>query len=477
MQHLLGTVQSLVAKLEDCPLTQHRVLIATNDTYLFTAAIFASWLKGLLPITPNGLRAEALQAVSDCAWIITDEQTVVDFFASQEKHLVFYQRTLVSSTNNSTEVLAKLVNIADDSAFFAIGQMTSGSTGKPKLIVRKMKDLVLEAQILSHAISQQVPVSSQFLAVATVPLFHAYGLAFRFMLPLLQGMRNYALMFTYEEQLQILHRMKQTAQSVYLVSSPGFLKRLASIKLHNLVQVVLSAGGAISPEEINNVHTYLGDKLFEIFGSTETGVMAYRFVETLQTAWCLPEHSTCYIRPLAQNHEDTITLQRSGMGTLAISSPYLDASLMTKCQLTDASTVQVFLSDDVIELATDNTLRLYGRKGRILKIEDNRVSLDEVEHSLEQHAWVQECAVVFKSIGHRECIVAMIVLTTAGQQELTTLGKGRFIIQLRVALQKTMLPISVPRSFIITEAIPKTPTHKIAYQEVARRFDHALSED
>jgi len=78
-----------------------------------------------------------------------------------------------------------------------------------------------------------------------------------------------------------------------------------------------------------------------------------------------------------------------------------------------------FQLEDQIILQDDGRFMLQGRVDRIVKIEEKRVSLTEVEQCLMAIRWVME-AFTLKLTNHRDVIGAVIVLTDDGLQSLKT---------------------------------------------------------
>lgn len=437
-------------------------LVATDNSFMLLASLLALWARDYSPVMPNGFQADALKALTSCSFAITDEQSICAELSKTTK-VITIEKYLVDVCASDLESFEQALNsIPLGSEKLTIAQMTSGSTGNPKAITRTLADLVIEAKKIQEVISVKLELNSSFISAATVPLYHAYGLEFRFILPLVYRMNIFSSIFEYEEQLKLLDSY---GKNIYLVSSPGFLKRLSCKQLLSSVAVVLTAGGSISTEVINNVNNSFNSALFEIFGSTESGVMACRFVSNLSTTWQAPLGNKFYV---LKNNDNNSILQSSGSGILAVSSSYVDKSLQRTLKDEDGIEQSVFVSDDIVDLSLKGELGLLGRTGRVLKFEDNRVSLDDLEQKLCNHEWINEAAVVATHLGHRDCIFAMLKLTLEGQQYYNELGLGKFILSLRSSLNNYILAICIPRKIKIVSTFPQTATGKISYKEVKR---------
>lgn len=441
-------------------------LVVTDDSYMLLASLLALWARGYSPVMPNGFQADALKALAYCTYAISDDSKLSEELSKISEVLIIEDP---KAEVNGIALEAFEQALKDMPLSLTISQMTSGSTGNPKTITRTLQALFQEAQILQLAMASKLELDSNCISAATVPLYHAYGLEFRFIFPLLAKMSIFSSLFEYEEQLRLLNSYNK---NIYLVSSSGFLKRLSSEKLLSSVTVVLTAGGAISPEVITKVNNSFGSALFEILGSTESGVMACRFVDSLSTSWQAPLGNKFYV---LKNKESNSILQSSGSGILAVSSSYIDKSLQQLFKDEQGIKRSVFVSDDIVDLNSQGELGLLGRTSRVVKFEDNRVSLDDLERKLSTHEWIEAAVVIATNSGHRDCILAMFKLSKLGQMHYEKVGLSKFILSLRATLKNYILPICIPRKIKIVPAFPLTATGKIAYKEVKRILCNEIS--
>lgn len=92
------------------------------------------------------------------------------------------------------------------------------------------------------------------------------------MLPMALGLPLHAAMLYYAEQLAALPQDKR-----YLfISSPAFLKRLDTQLTPPPVAMLISAGGMLAWQSVCETWRWLAVWPDEIYGSTETGVLAWR---------------------------------------------------------------------------------------------------------------------------------------------------------------------------------------------------------
>ena len=139
-----------------------------------------------------------------------------------------------------------------------------------------------------------------------------------------------------------------------------------------------------------------------------------------------------------------------------------------------------FQLDDQIILQDDGRFMLQGRLDRIVKIEEKRVSLTEVEQCLMAIPWVVE-AFTLMLTNHRDVIGAVIVLTDDGLQSLKIKGRKPLIKKLREALYQYFDAVVLPRKWLFLERMLLTPEGKIEQPVLkhflgmdSRKFPHVL---
>ncbi|MCV6071529.1 AMP-binding protein, partial [Escherichia coli] len=70
-----------------------------------------------------------------------------------------------------------------------------------------------------------------------------------------------------------------------LVSSPALLKRLNEEHNPVAIRCVFSSGGPLPNQAAQHSHLLFGSLPIEVFGSTETGGIAYRQQHVASTPW------------------------------------------------------------------------------------------------------------------------------------------------------------------------------------------------
>ena len=219
--------------------------------------------------------------------------------------------------------------------------------------------------------------------------------------------------------------------AAYWVASPAHLKRLDQGSpwdgIANLC-AVFSSGGALQDEVAQQILANSGQSVIEIYGSTESGGIAWR-------------------------QQDSTWMLFEGMKFTATD----DHFLLQSPYLFDRAGLRL---DDQISLQEDGRFILHGRLDRIVKIEEKRVSLTELEQRLIAMPWVAE-AFTLMLTKLRDVVGAVVVLTEDGVQLLKTKGRKPLIKQLREALYQYFDAVVLPRKWLFLERMLLTSEGKI----------------
>lgn len=386
---------------------------------------------------------------AECARLIEECLSEPDFAALAER--LGIKIPSPSEEHDFIRALAGIVTDPKRENGLCITGLTSGSTGIPKRVPRTLGDFYREIACVKSFIRPDY--ADRTAGAATVTNFHAYGVLFRFLLPVISEIPVYVSMLEYQEQFD---KLKGLGRSLFLISNPGFFKRLDSSPCPVGVKLMMSAGGRLAPDVLRRAVDVYGAPLLEIYGSTETGVMGYRYPVTADEDWSVPEASAVETVDAAGKITD-------GEGLIRITAPHVNGGIP-------------YTGSDVIRLTQRpdgrQGFRLLGRSDRIIKLEDNRVSLDELEKAVSAHEFVKECAVVRYEQKNRDFIGALLVLSEKGKEEYACMSSGRFFIRLRNDLGRVMIKLAVPRRFIIADALPLTDSRKTAYGKIERYFYH-----
>src|SRR5690606_25126042 len=233
---------------------------------------------------------------------------------------------------------------------------TSGSSGEPKLIDKRLRQLANETQILEAQWGAEL---GDACIIGSVVAQHIYGLLFRVLWPLCAGRVFLRRALPFPEDIQ---QASRDHQHYCWVASPALLKRMGD----NLdwpalqsVRRVFSSGGPLPAEAASRLRQHLGQAPTEIYGSSETGGIAWRQGGTL---W----------QPF-----EAVELDQDETGASRIASPCLPPNRIEQAA-------------DAAQIPSDGRFELLGRLDRIVKLEEKRISLPMLEKALAEHPFVSE---------------------------------------------------------------------------------------
>lgn len=418
LAHLRYDVAHLLSCLQQQP--GERWALCFDNSYLFMVALLATLHAGKTPVLPGHSRAS----------LLNEQRALFDGILS-DKALAWRGPVQV--------VHSAMTTAPHEYAFPAIGDnagielFTSGSTGEPKRIIKPVNSLDREAALLAAHYAGRL---ADIRVVASVAPQHLYGLTFRLFLPMALGLPLHAAMIEYAEQLAALSH----DHHYLFISSPAFLKRLDRQLPPPPVTMILSAGGKLLWQDAMQTASWLAVWPDEIYGSTESGVIACRQRLQDDTPW----------QPFTgirfQPHGDTFRLF----------SPLIadDNGLVV---------------DDILQFNESGQFQLAGRRDRVVKIEEKRISLSEVEHRLLELDGILEAAVVPITRGSRQSVGALLVLDDDTSRRW---GKSQEL-QWRKALRALLEPVAIPRYWRVIDELPVNSMNKRVYAQLQELFREA----
>ena len=400
--------------------------------------------------------AHGLKLRSEMRWLLTSSDALD--FSVQLLALLHAGKQVIIPPNTQVGTLALLAGEFDaivgnefaltgvnlpvlpslDPKASTIALYTSGSTGKPKRVIKTLAQFEGEIAVLEALWGNALGDRA---VVATVPHHHIYGLIFRILWPLSAGRLFDVVTCTHPNILQ--ERIAELHQNV-LVSSPAQLSRLPElVALSTLMRntdLIFSSGGPLSSSTASEFHRELGFDTIEIFGSTETGGIAWRR-QCVDAAW----------EPLPG-----VAVGRDENGAMLLSSPFL----------ADTSALPM---DDAVELLQDGKFNLLGRLDRVVKIEEKRLSLPEMEALLNTHVWVKAAAATSLS-GNRQRVGMVVELSVDGLLQLANHGRRHVSQQLKHHLSERFESVLLPKHWRFLEQMPINAQGKLTYATITALF-------
>lgn len=405
-----------------------RAALCLENSYLFSAALLGCLYSGCVPLLPGHNRAEQLRSQHHLFDMVLSDRHLAGLerlqlgsdaqgafelthFAAQEPQTAPGKAVCPLDAAQVTSQVDR--PLGDDACLILF---TSGSTGTPKQVPKPISALDEEARLTAQVFGERLKGCR---LLSSVYPMHMFGLTFRIFMPLAQGLCMYAGFVHYTEELLSLCRDRSHPGGLAFISSPAFLRRLDITEHGPEFKLTLSAGGALPYETALVYHEWCGSYPEEIYGSTETGIIAHRVNDAPQALW----------QPFAgmrfTQSEDETTLH----------SPLLGSP---------------FVLDDRLEIGPGG-ITLLGRRDRIVKIEDKRVAPAEVERRLKELPQICEAAVLPREVAGRLSLSAVVVLSEGAREQLS---RGQLILQLRAALRPKLEPLAIPRYWRFVDELP-----------------------
>ncbi|WP_313701803.1 AMP-binding protein [Pantoea sp.] len=385
-----------------------------DDSYRFCVALLACWYAGKTPVMPGHSRAALLDEMQEqLDGVLCDMPLGV---------------SLPLLMCDDAEAQGQLPPLSESAALVLF---TSGSTGVPRQVVKPLAVMEQETRWLSTLWGESLRGCR---VIASVSHQHLYGLSFRLFLPMTLGLPFSAQPLFYGEQLAQLPRDCHYA----FISSPAFLSRLDSTLDAPACELIVSAGGTLRVSDAEQVRQRFGCQVSEIYGSTETGILAWRRCDRPDAPW----------RSFPEVRLEQVTPDR-----WQVWSPLIgDNNGLTL--------------DDRLNMQPDGGFQLAGRHDRIVKIGDKRISLSEIERRLTDLPEIEDAVALIVTRHDRQAIG--VVLSLNSTLDEAALHQRRQ--QWKRQLQRWLEPLAMPRYWRIVATIPVTTQSKRAWPLIEELF-------
>jgi 3-hydroxymyristoyl/3-hydroxydecanoyl-(acyl carrier protein) dehydratase len=425
-----------------------------EDTVDFCCALYGAWLAGKTVFLPGD------NLPASCTALSTEVDGFLGDFGSQWSPLkppltsADYSTPVAgcrkegdSDSDNGCDLDLPGPGVCLPAGFDGLVVYTSGSSGIAQAIPKRLSQMAAEVATLERLFGERI---GQADILATVSHQHIYGLLFKVLWPLATQRPLHARSIVFLEELLPWSQSRPCV----LISSPAHLTRFPDSAASQLAQstplrAVFSSGGPLSADASAAASVIFGSAPIEIYGSSETGGIAWRSGELRWSAmpgvrWRLDEQDS--VLEVASDHlRDKDWLR---MADRAVAAP---------SEATGQS--------DGNAPATHFILQ--GRTDRIVKLAEKRVSLDAIERRLQASPLINAARVVLVEAiakeahaAQRQSIAAFIVLSESGRAALAAAGKLSLNRQLKTALADTVIPVALPRSWRYLDALPQNAQGK-----------------
>jgi acyl-coenzyme A synthetase/AMP-(fatty) acid ligase len=413
--------RSAVASLRSAlPVEKQSAIIHTQELWPFAIALIGSLSAGKKVIIPG---------FADIDMISNPEYTDAVFLGDKNTHGFI---DIDSITNE--KIINPEIPITKKPGRIVL--LTSGSSGKARLFEKETHQIEEELDTLSSLWINRYSGSAVY---STVSHQHLYGFLFSFLVPWCSGIPIFEKRIVYPEYIRNPYYEKIT-----LVSSPAFLKRMSEIEnspsLTSRIKTIFSSGGPLPETVARSIENTLNTQVWEIFGSTETGGIAYRRISE-NKAWKAFKGVDITI-----NNQNCIVIQSDYMKSR---EPYTTA--------------------DLARTGKNGTFHLIGRKDSIVKIEETRISLDEVATRLEFLKEVNSAKVILLE-GRRQYLAAVVVLSQEVSTHITESDRKDLIYKLKSYLSCYFPAVTIPKKWRFIEEFPMDTQSKIRLSDLKALF-------
>lgn len=304
----------------------------------------------------------------------------------------------------------------------AVKAYTSGSTGMPQAHTKLWRSFsrssALNAMRMRECL-EPVYGSAQPWIVATVPPQHMYGLETSVLLALLSDMAVYAGRPLFPAD--IAAALEEVPEPRVLVTTPVHMRAIvASGQRFPRVALVLSATAPLDVELAKQIETLLDTTLLEMFGSTETCVIATRRTSSEQSWHLYPE----------------VMLEPDAEG-VNVNAPWFATPMRLQ---------------DVIERQPGNRFVIKGRNADMVDVAGKRASLADLTRRLLAVPGVQD-GVVFQPDATANGLVRRVAALVVAP-ELTPEAIAE-------QLAHSVDPAFIPRPLIKVAALPRNEVGKL----------------
>ena len=408
-----------------------RVALVIDSPYSFALCFQALLSLGQTPVILGHQNPSILAAQQELFdLVLTDlPQLASDAQRTGLTRTMLEVRSLCLEPPTHTESeLVSTLNALQSIAPSAVFELyTSGSTGSPKAVLKTVGEMEAEARVLAQFLGAELNGAS---VLATVFPFHMYGLTFTVFLPWSTQSVLYLPQIHYSEELAALPEDRYV-----LISSPAFLKRLDFKLAAPALSAIVSAGGPLAATTRQELQAWSGVTTTEIYGSTEAGVIAHRQDVSDETPFTL-------FADITLNLGSSVILHSGHVAT------------------------SLTLDDHIVQVGA-RTIKLLCRADRIVKIEENRVSLTAIENELLKLPGVTGAAACVVNRNGRDLIGALLVMNQVKAPEYLS---GHEYLELRRQLAAVLEPHALPRILIKVPALPENSMGKRDSRAISALF-------
>lgn len=390
----------------------------TVSKSVIISALLASMAGGPVIIMPYSINEHVLHEVHNSVgfnYLLSDtQQKVPEGFDLITPEECGKNNINLFSPRNPDDIFLKL--------------FTGGSTGRPKVWSKSPGNLLTEAFFLSQFFN----ISEKDIFASTVPPNHIYGLLFSVLVPFISSAAVLDDIFAYPGE--IINAVKNNLATV-LISVPMHYRILRGGGFSTpSLRLAFSSGGKLDNDDAGSFFQNTNLKVAEIYGSTETGGIAYRYNSGSGGKWS-PFESVKW----------KIKNER-----LCVSSDYISQELFRDND-------GFYITGDRAEHEDESGFNLLGRADGIVKVGGKRVDINKIQEKLRGMSGINDAVVIsMPSDKGRENIIAALYEGSVEEDEV------------KKRVSKIIEDYELPRKIKRAQKIPSTSTGKYDHQKIEK---------
>ncbi len=296
----------------------------------------------------------------------TKEENILNIFKTY-----FNNSKAILFDKNNKAIIEKIkqVDFKDFDQFdFSFIYFTSGTTGSPVGAFKTKENFLSEIKQLTKLFEKYTIKR----VIVTVPFIHFYGSLLGAIYPLINDID-----IIIKEHFLPHDLLELVDEYSMVVTTPLYIKSLNKLETKKDLSksIFISSTAPLFPDVAQEFHTNFSTDVIQIFGSTETGGIAYKYND--DEKWT----------PM-----DSVEISQNEEGELKVKSPFISNVLYEDEFKITNHTIQTF---DYVEIE-NNQFKLVGRSSQIIKLAGKRYSTVQIENILEAQPNIEK-AVVFVS--------------------------------------------------------------------------------
>lgn len=420
-----------------------RWMVVCDSSYAFAVGLAAVWgTAGTVVLPPNAQTGSVGETAAGIDGIVTDTEVRIEGIPGLHP-LGHPRRPFAWKTLEREGTCLELC--------------TSGSTGARKTVPKGIGHLQAEIAVLERRFGGDIGDAE---ILSTVSHQHIYGLLYRVLWPLCAGRAFRATTTFFPHDLVV--QVRECGRAC-LVSGPAHLKRLPELIdlscLGECCGALFSSGGLFETADARAFLDHAGVAPYEVLGSTETGGVAWRRQD---------HRDESRVWHALEDVEVAVTSEEE---FLRVRSPYVSV----------VPPGEWFTMGDRVRLLSPTEFLLLGRGDRIVKIEEERLSLPDMEERLREHRSVKAAAVFpvrtsASSAARTQLAAAIVPADTRAGMPAADERRG-----ITGALRKHLLSyypaVLVPRLWRFVEDLPRDSQGKVTLEELRKLVGSGAAHD